>query len=474
LILGAVTAMMLAGCQGTGTSSAKVSSAPTASSTAATSSAPAASSVVASSSAATQTAVEKAIADAEGLTQEQLFEKAAKELGQGKLKILATTSRGGKDAVKNAFIAKLQKYDSTITDPLAYDTTVDGTIYTTLTTEISTGVTDGYSAAIVQDGYQLQKKGLDTKYFKNYIPKEWKEASDVDMAASDPFTLQYNFKTWMYNNKSGNTKIDNVWDITASSFKGKIDTMNPNNENVNMDWLIQLTDPDQVAKLKTAYDAASNSSDIKIADYSEYGDKAYAYAFIDGFIRNAVFYEDDGKAVANLAKADGNVGWIVYSKLLKVAESADVSKKNLVVAALGTDNTNGATMGDSKIAGFGGFMYKHYLQVMPNAKYPYASCAFFNLISTNAAAYKVWGADVGDYPSLPSINVDRTQFGNGTLGADYVFTQKAGDPTVFPCLNDPTSNWWLNKGGAVVETPSFIGANYETVIGFIDECIAAK
>ena len=118
-------------------------------------------------------------------------------------------------------------------------------------------------------------------------------------------------------------------------------------------------------------------------------------------------------------------------------------------------------------------MYKHYLQVMPNAQYPYASCAFFNLISTNADAYKVWGEDVGDYPSLPSINVDRTQFGNGTLDGT-TFTQKAGEATVFPCLNDPSSNWWLNKGGAVVETPSYIGANYTTVIDFIDKCIAAK
>ena len=118
-------------------------------------------------------------------------------------------------------------------------------------------------------------------------------------------------------------------------------------------------------------------------------------------------------------------------------------------------------------------MYKHYLQVMPNAKYPYAACAFFNFISTDANAYKVWGDDVGDYPSLPSINVDRTQFGNGTLDGT-TFTQKAGEATVFPCLNDPSSNWWLNKGGAIVETPSYIGANYTTVIDFIDACIAAK
>lgn len=422
--------------------------------------------------------VEKAIADAETLTQEQLFEKAAKELGdKGQLKIVATTSRGGKEAVKNAFIAKLQKYNSAISDPLKYDTQVDGTIYTTLLSEITSKVTDGYSAAIVQDGYQLQTKGIDTKYFKNYVPKEWKEASGVDTTSANPFTLQYNFKTWMYNNAAGNMNIDNVWDITASSFKGKIDTMNPNNENVNMDWLIQLSDKDQVAALKRAYEASTNSSDIKIDDYKSYGDKAYAYAFIDGFIKNAIFYEDDGKAIAHLAETPGNLGWIVYSKLLKVKETAAISKKNLVVAALGTENTNGATMGDSKIAGFGGFMYKHYLQVMPNAQYPYAACAFFNLISTSADAYKVWGEDVGDYPSLPSINVDRTQNGNGVLAEDLTFTQKNladGGTTVFSCLNDPTSAWWLSKGGAVVETPSFIGANYDTMIDYIDKKLAAK
>lgn len=422
------------------------------------------------------TAVEKAIADAETLTQDQLFEKAAAELGPtGQLKILATTSRGGKPTVLNAFIAKLQKYNSAITAPLKYDTNVDGKIYTSLNGEIESGVTDGYSAAIVQDGYQLQTKGLDTGYFKNYIPKEWKEAKGVDIAkSSNPMTLQYNFKTWMYNNKNGDMNIDNVWDVTASSFKGKIDTMDPTAENVNMDWLIQLSDKDQVAALKTAYEASSNSSDIKIADYKSYGDKAYAYAFIDGFIKNAVFYGDDGLAITHLSQTPGNIGWIVYSKLLKVTESAAISKKNLVVAALGSTNTNGANMGASKIAGFGGFMYKHYLQVMPNAQYPYAACAFFNLISTDAKAYSVWGEDVGDYPSLPSINVDRTQFGNGTVDAAGKFTQANGAATVFPCLNDPTSDWWLGKGAAVVETPSFIGANYDTMADYIDQKIAAK
>ncbi len=408
--------------------------------------------------------VEKAIEDAETLTRDELFKKAAEELGTtGKVKILATSSRGAK--AKDLFTAELQKYNSAITDPLTYDTTVDGRIYTTLLAEITTGAKDGYTGALLQDGYQLQTKGLDTGYFKNYVPKEWKENSGTsEERDGNPFSLQYNFKTWMQNVKGIDKAnyIDNVWDVTDSSYKGKIDTMNPNNENVNTDWLIQLTSDENEAALKAAYEDKTNSSDVKIADYSKYS-KPYAYAFIDRFITNAVFADDDGKAIQHLAQTPGNVGWIVYSKLLKVEETEDISKGNILVGALGMDNTDGATKGDSSMKGFGGFMYKHYLQLMPDCKYPYATCAFFNLISTNADAYKAWGKDVGDYPTMPSINVDRTKEGT-----------KQVDGKNFACLNDPTSDWWLNKGGAIVETPSYIGPNYYTVADYVDTCIANK
>ena len=107
-------------------------------------------------------------------------------------------------------------------------------------------------------------------------------------------------------------------------------------------------------------------------------------------------------------------------------------------------------------------MYKHYLQVMPNCAYPYAAAAFFSLISTNADAYKVWGNDVGDYPTLPSINVDRTKNGY------------KDNANLYPCLNDKSSDWWIDTAKAGVEDPSFIGSNYDSVINFIDASISAK
>ena len=471
LSLVAFAALGLTGCGTPAVSSVAASSA-TASSAAASSAVP-------------ETAVQKAVKEAMTLSRDELMKKAAAELGEkGKLKVLAVTSRGGKDAPKNKFKALLAAAGSTNTDPVGYDSTVDGKIYTTLCGEIEAGVTDGYSGAILQDGYQLQKKFIDTGYQTNYIPKEWKDdASTIKEGNDDPFTLQYNFKTWMVNNKNKDTTIDNVWDITADKYKGKLFTMDPANENVNMDWLIMLTSDKWAADLKTAFEASTNDNkSLDLSAYEKYGTAKYSYAFIAKYLENAVFYGDDGKAVDALAATPGSIGWIVYSKIQNIKETAEKSKKNIVISALGEANSDGKTIANSAMTGFGGFMYKHYMSIMPNSQYPYATCAFFNVLSTTPEGYSAWAADVGDYPTMQSINKDRTVNGHGTLattaGEDgtFAWTQDSTKDNVFPCLNDPTATWWndATKGDAVVETPSYIGTKYNAVKHFIDVCIAAK
>ena len=75
---------------------------------------------------------------------------------------------------------------------------------------------------------------------------------------------------------------------------------------------------------------------------------------MDGYIKNAVFNGDDGAARDNLVKADGSIGWIVYSKIASLSETDAVSKKNITIAALGEENSDGATA-TSHIKGFGGY-----------------------------------------------------------------------------------------------------------------------
>lgn len=419
------------------------------------------------------------VAQAEKLSRDELFQKAADEIQGNEFKFIGTTSRF-KKAI-DGFKAELVKKNTACSAmTITKDSTVDGKIYTTLLGEIEAGITDGYNGAIVQDGYQLQKKGIDTGYFINYVPKEWADASDTDKEVNkEPLALQYNFKTWIYNNANKDTTIDNVWDITAPAFNGKLQTMDPTSENVNMDWLIMLTQEKWCNVLKTAFEDSSNgNSSLDLSKYAKYGElKKYAYAFIDGYLTNSVFNADDGAARDNLDKksASGTAGWIVYSKIAGITETAEVSKKFLVNAALGEDNTDGNTA-TSHIKGFGGFMYKHYLQVMPNAKYPWTTCAFINYLCTTKDGFKGWASDIGDYPSMPSINVDRTKYGHGTLTADYKWTQSDTGENVFPIMNDPASSWWTAStgGNVVVEDPSYIATQYNAVMAFINTVIANK
>ena len=422
--------------------------------------------------------VKKVVAEAEKMSREDLFKKAAEEIGTQTFHWYATSSRGGK--VKDKFVEELNKVRpegaaEIKVDQIDYQTTVDGKIYTFLNAEIESGkaVTSG---ALLQDGYQLQTKGIEKGYV-NYVPKEWAEKAGVNKERdAEPFSLQFQFKTWMYNNHDGNMEIDNVWDFAKAGLV--IDTMDPTNENVNMDWLIQLTSDDNCALLKSAFNDATNSSGLTNADLEAYasygGDRAYAFLFIEKFIKNAVFYADDGKALEAFKAAPGHAAWIVYSKIQNLAETAQTTKKDIVIAALGKTHSDGKNP-TLAMKGFGGFMYKHYLMLMPDSPLPWTTCAFINFLSTTKVGYSKWSGDVGDYPTYgEEINEDRTLNGHGTLTEDYKWTQKASDPNVFPCLNDPSANGWIDTAKAPVETPSYIGTYYNTVAAFIMQQLANK
>ena len=86
-----------------------------------------------------KTRVQKVVEQAEKMSREDLFKKAAEELGSQTFHWYATSSRGGK--VKDKFVAELNKAGGTniTADQIDYQTTVDGRIYTILNAEIESG-----------------------------------------------------------------------------------------------------------------------------------------------------------------------------------------------------------------------------------------------------------------------------------------------------------------------------------------------
>ena len=296
-------------------------------------------------------AVEAAVKDAMTLDRDALLQKAADELQDGQFKWVGCSSRAKKAATyfQELLAAKNEKCKNAT---FVWDVLDDGHIYTKLVGDIKAQTKDGYDGALVQDGYQLSQFG---DQFVNYVPKEW----TGDASNKEPFSLQYNFKTWLVNDADGNEAIpDNVWDFTDT---GKhIQTMDPNNENVNRDWLIMLTKTEYNTMLKDAWDALSETEKAakgvnpEADEFKSYGEKKYAYAFIAGYIKNAIFQKDDGAAVNAFAvnTAKGSYGWIVYSKMMNLAETDTVSKRWIVSPALGKENTDGNTA-TMKMRGFG-------------------------------------------------------------------------------------------------------------------------
>ena len=133
---------------------------------------------------------------------------------------------------------------------------------------------------------------------------------------------------------------------------------------------------------------------------------------------------------------------------------------------------------DAQPEGFSGFMYKHYLMVSSITKHPYTTCAFINYLATTSDGFKAWGKDIGDYPSMPSVDVNRRKFGHGEFvtneKGEKVWKQDDTKENVFPVMNDPSGDWWVNTGKAIVEDPEYLGANYDDVNKFIIDVTAHK
>ena len=456
LLLACALSFSLAACGGGGGTQGGGSSA----GTSAGSSAPAGSEPQPQPS-ADLTPTQQIIQEAQGMTLEELAQKAIEE-SNGKTFLGVGNSSRGKSALP-LFIEYLQSIDPSYTMEFEWQQPKNNKIFDQLTAD-SLKDTGTFVMTLIQDGNQIESKMVQTGILDTFIPKDWAEANGTTPEAYQGYLpLQTLNKIFMYNN-TGSKSYDNCWDFVAEGEHGLF--MDIDSEIVGKNFLYMLTRDDYAAMLKEAFDALSAeeqayfqptinemASEAESLGLGENG--KYALAWIKLWVGSYNAQTDDGPICNTLVdqSATDQFGLIVYSKLRSVEESASVSKNNITVAAYNDGYT-----------GMGGFGYCHYLFVTDNSPLPWTACAFIAYMTCTADGFSAWGKDIGGYSSNPEVAAENEAIYHHETGG----MAEDGTTVEYAALNDHGYDWWTNEGKLVLEDPEYCASVSFTVGSWIE------
>lgn len=312
----------------------------------------------------------------QAMTHDELVEKAKAETGA--FVVYGNTSR-----ITTAAEAFAEVYGI----PVESNNLKDQEIYTKLRSETGSGAA---SMVMIQDGAQLTD-AIDEGLVINFVPAEVKDA--LDEADQQPALVhQYINKLFIYNNLGDSVPaIRNVWELTAPEMKGNVIFKNPENEKVNMNFLVMCTKDEWADKLAEAY-KSWKGEEISLGSYQNAG-----YKWVAEFLDNVTFGKSDTTIAEEISQetATGKIGLFVLSKL----RSSSVLTDNLTVAQYDA-SANGYA-----VEPFAGFMYPMYTMINAKATRPYTGMLFIEYLMTQDG-FKPWGKSIGAYSPNPAIAVN--------------------------------------------------------------------
>ena len=322
--------------------------------------------------------VKDALAKAQSMTNEELYELAKQEAEAGaQLNFYSTTSFAEKAA--SNFMEAYPGLN------LVYAEIDDGESYTILGNTIGSGVKDSADMALTQNGPDLKTYLLDEELSYPYFPEAMKDV--VAENNQNPAIVTYVNSLFIYHNGNGSVNFKNVWELTEEKWKDKIFFKDPTKETVNLNFLMMLTNEEWTARMAEAYEAYYG----KAWESKEFASASYEW--IDAFLKNVNYtYTSASKMATGIASgAAGNMGLFVFSKLRKVDEA---DRGNLTVVQFEND-----------IQGFSGFMYPIYATVCKDTECPYTCALFINYLLSKEGfdGNKSWNSSQGYYSPNTSI-----------------------------------------------------------------------
>ena len=137
--------------------------------------------------------LEEIIAQAQTMTNEELYKKAIEEANGKSLLGIGNSSRG--KTAKDLFIPLLKEMDPN------FDTTIEWTQPKNNTIFEALKGSNEYFVTLIQDGNQIQSKMLNTGELLNFVPYEWANAEGVARENNEnPLALQTLNKVFEFNN----------------------------------------------------------------------------------------------------------------------------------------------------------------------------------------------------------------------------------------------------------------------------------
>ena len=332
--------------------------------------------------ASAETDVQKVIAEAAGLSWDELLAKAKDEIGENELHIYGTTSRVNEETFTEKTGIKIVASNPN-----------DSQIYELLENETGKGIY-GPDVVLTQDSFMLVNNAIANGWLENYVPEAYK--ANILESDQNPLVCAYYTRLFFYNNggQADMHRFTNVWQFTEPEYAG-LEFKNPVDEKTSMNFLISLTSEKWQARLAEAYKSYYGK------EYEASGEFAnISYEWIYKFLMNCTFISKDSTIASDIAGgAPGSAGLFVFSKLRSV------------------DATNISICAKEGIEGFGGLLYPIYIMIASNAKYPYASCLYVNYLMSEEGYQNVFGKDMGSYSanSATGISENAVSYGDEPL-----------------------------------------------------------
>ena len=430
-------------------------------------------------------AVAKIIEEAQKMDEAELYKKAMEEINGKKFTVVANSSRM-KDAApawmeyvkgtEGKGGENFEYKDANFAFTFATTQPKNNQIFAQIKADV-TGANHNIAMTLIQDGSQIKNKMTKTGYLLNYIPKGWEEQGGNKLKDGEPLALQSLSKVFCYNKGSDTPEYKNVWNFAIDL---NTQFMTPASEPVGQNFLYMLTKPAYATYVKDAYDALDakckeyvddliagkeykfengdfvlsggakqSNGETGIAELMADGgfedDVKYSLAWTYAFLKHYTAVSDDGPISQNITQksAKGSAGLLVYSKFRSIQESEDVSVKPIEVAAY-----------QDGYVGFGGYMYKHYLQILSTSPYPWTSCALIHFMTMHQEGFQPWGKDAGGYSSNPTVQACEA-FDHSRDGNKKDENGNKTDEVEFKVKNDKGYTWWTgtanNQGRLVLE-----------------------